>query len=48
MEYRKAELTLIGDANDAIQSSLTKAPYHFDSIIGPPALTNVAAYQADE
>jgi hypothetical protein len=48
MEYRKPELVRMGDANQVIQSILTKGPFQFDSIAGPPALTNVAAYQADE
>jgi hypothetical protein len=48
MEYRKPELIRMGDATEVIQSSLMKGPRQFDSITGPPALTNVAAYEADE
>ena len=48
MEYRKPELISLGDASEVIQSVLTKGPYQFDAITGPPELTNVAAYEADE
>jgi hypothetical protein len=48
MEYRKPELIRIGDATEVIQSMLVKGPYHWDAITGPPALTSVAAYEADE
>jgi hypothetical protein len=48
MKYRKPELVRMGNADEVIQSMLTKGPYQFYAIAGPPALTCVAAYQADE
>jgi len=48
MEYRKPELMPVGQAQDVIESGLTKGPYQFDQMVGQPELTNVAAYQADE
>jgi hypothetical protein len=48
MEYRKPELMPVGQAQDMIESSLTKGPYPFDQMGGPTELTNVSAYQADE
>jgi len=48
MEYQKPQLTTIGNANDVIESGLTKGENPYDSIQGEPELTSAAAYQADE
>jgi hypothetical protein len=43
MKYEKPELTLLGFASDAIQSTV-KGPLHNDAVDFPTA----AAYEADE
>lgn len=47
MEYCKPELTQLGSAKDAIQSTLMKGPLDWDQA-GEPLHTNPAAYHADE
>jgi hypothetical protein len=47
MEYRKPELTELGNAVEAIQSVLMKGPAEWDQA-GEPLRTNPAAYHADE
>jgi hypothetical protein len=47
MEYAKPEITLLGNAMDAIQSSMQKDQIPVDSFTGSD-LTATAAYTADE
>jgi len=46
VKYTKPELTLVANALEAIQSSLSKGPNANDDISGP--LTADSAYVADE
>jgi hypothetical protein len=47
MEYSKPELTSVGRAVEAIESSLTKGPIPLDSGVGADQ-TDAPAYEANE
>lgn len=47
MEYAKPQMALLGNAMDAIQSSMDKDQIPVDSLTGSD-LTAAAAYTADE
>jgi hypothetical protein len=48
MDYCRPEVTLVGSAGLVIESGLNKGPFQWESLLGPPSLTAVPAYEADE
>lgn len=48
MGYSRPALISMGRAEDIIASGMRKGPFQWESMAGPPLLTNVPAYEVDE